>query len=106
MAVLSSTSVTGSDFALYRLTKTYAQIEASYDVSALLPDLFTPVLVMAMFLLAFCRDRLHRLETLWGGLLAWVVLAVATTFLVVGSVAKYTLPGRRLRTVRTESSPL
>jgi hypothetical protein len=36
-----------------------------WHTSALLPDLFTPVLVIAMFLLAFCRDRLHRLETLY-----------------------------------------
>jgi len=28
---------------------------------------------------------------------AWVVFAVATTFLMVGAVVKYTVPGRRLR---------
>lgn len=41
-----------------------------------------------------------------GGGRAWVVLAVATTFLVVGSVAKYTLPGRRLRTAGVPRSTL
>jgi uncharacterized protein len=37
---------------------------------------------------------------------AWVVLAVATTFLVAGGIAKYVLPGRRLRTAGVPRSTL
>lgn len=32
-----------------------------------------------------------------GSTTAWLVLAVATTFLAVGAVVKYTVPGRRLK---------
>jgi uncharacterized protein YqgC (DUF456 family) len=32
-----------------------------------------------------------------GSVVAWLVLALAVTFLAVGAVGKYTLPGRRLR---------
>jgi hypothetical protein len=41
-----------------------------------------------------------------GGRDAWVVFAVATTLLVAGSVVKYTLPGRRLRTAGVPSATL
>jgi uncharacterized protein YqgC (DUF456 family) len=37
---------------------------------------------------------------------AWVVLAVAATFLVVGSVVKYVVPGRRLKAVGVPSATL
>lgn len=37
---------------------------------------------------------------------AWVVFAVATTFLAVGSIVKYVVPGRRLRDKDIPSSTL
>ena len=37
---------------------------------------------------------------------AWIVLAVATTFLVVGAVVKYLVPGRRLRTAGIPTTTL
>lgn len=37
---------------------------------------------------------------------AWAVFAVATTFLVVGNVVKYVVPGRRLRTAGVPTSTL
>jgi hypothetical protein len=60
-----------------------------WHTSALLPDFFTPILVLAMFLLAFCRDRLHRLETLY--LVALTALATVVHLshipLAVGLIA-------------------
>jgi hypothetical protein len=70
-----------------------------WHTSALLPDLFTPVLVMAMFLLAFCRDRLHRLETLY--LVALVGLAtivhLSHILLAVGLIGAIAGARRALR---------
>jgi hypothetical protein len=70
-----------------------------WHTSALLPDLFTPVLVMAMFLLAFCRDRLHRLETLY--LVAMVALAtivhLSHVLLGVGLIGVIAVAPRLLR---------
>lgn len=37
---------------------------------------------------------------------AWVVFAVATTFIAVGSIVKYVVPGRRLRTNGVPASTL
>ena len=37
---------------------------------------------------------------------AWVVFAVATTFIALGSVVKYVVPGRRLRTSGVPTSTL
>lgn len=37
---------------------------------------------------------------------AWIVLAVATTFLAIGSVVKYTVPGRRLKASGIPSATL
>jgi uncharacterized protein YqgC (DUF456 family) len=37
---------------------------------------------------------------------AWVVFAIATTFIAVGSIAKYAVPGRRLRTSGVPTSTL
>lgn len=37
---------------------------------------------------------------------AWAVFAIATTFLVIGSVVKYVLPGRRLKTQGVPHSTL
>lgn len=45
-----------------------------WHTSALLPDFFTPVLVLAMFMLGLCRDDLNRLETLY--LVALTAVAV------------------------------
>lgn len=39
-----------------------------------------------------------------GGVTAWVVFAVAATFLVLGSVVKYVVPGRRLKDAGIPSS--
>ncbi len=37
---------------------------------------------------------------------AWVVFAIATTFIAVGSIVKYVVPGRRLRTSGVPTSTL
>ncbi|HEX2116841.1 MAG TPA: hypothetical protein VHM01_20745 [Alphaproteobacteria bacterium] len=44
-----------------------------WHTSALLPDCFTPILVLGVFLLAFCRGSLHRFEIAY--LVALVALA-------------------------------
>lgn len=41
-----------------------------------------------------------------GGSTAWLVFAVATAFLAIGAIVKYTLPGRRLKQVGVPSSTL
>jgi uncharacterized protein len=41
-----------------------------------------------------------------GGPTAWAVAAVATLFLVLGGVVKYTIPGRRLKTAGVPNSTI
>lgn len=64
-------------------------------VGIIVPVLPGPVLVLAAILL-WAGDA--------GSGTAWAVFAVATLFLVVGTVAKYALPGRRLKEAGIPSS--
>lgn len=81
-----------------------------WHASALLPDVFTPVLVLSMFLLGFCRDTLSRTETTY--LVALTALAavihlshipLAAGLIVVILVLRLAL---RLRDTRPPRTPV
>ena len=73
-------------------------------------------LIIAIGLVGVVVPFLPGLALVWGGVLlwalgrhdavAWVTLAVATVLLVAGTVAKYVLPGRRLRGAGVPNSSL
>ena len=82
----------------------------SWYVSHLMPDVFSSVLILVLFLLGFCRDRLARGETIYLFLLATVSicfhlsnLAIAGALAAAGLVAWLAVrtwrPGIRLGTL-------
>ncbi len=55
--------------------------DAPWVVSQLIPDVFTPLLVIALCLLMLAPERLHRWEKVWLFLLTTMAIAVHTTHL-------------------------
>jgi len=48
---------------------------APFTIALLMPDVFAPIVLLALLLLGFCRDSLSRMEGLWLGLLAAIGIA-------------------------------
>jgi uncharacterized protein YqgC (DUF456 family) len=84
------------------LTNGAADLLAALAIAVGLAGIIVPVLPGSLLILAALL--------LWAVIIAettgWVVFAVATTFVVVGQVVKYVLPGRRMRTVGVPNSTL
>jgi hypothetical protein len=79
-----------------------------WHTSALLPDFFTPIVVLGLFLLAFCRARLDRLEIAYLASLTTVAIVahlshipLALGLIVVIAVARFTLRWRERHRLAT-----
>ena len=72
---------------------TLTEILVAVAIAVGLAGIILPVLPGSLLVVG--AVLVWALET--GGSTAWVVFAVATTFVAAGTVVKYALPGRRLR---------
>ena len=72
---------------------TLTEIAVAVAIAVGLAGIILPVLPGSLLVVG--AVLVWALET--GGSTAWVVFAVATTFVAAGTVVKYALPGRRLR---------
>lgn len=72
---------------------TLTEIAVAVAIAVGLAGIILPVLPGSLLVVG--AVLVWALET--GGSAAWVVFAVATTFVAAGTVVKYALPGRRLR---------
>lgn len=81
---------------------------APWFTAMLMPDVFTPVVVLCTFLLGFGEDRLHRLEMLAVGLMGALGVAVHLSHLptALALVALVLLARRRWRPVLRVCLPL
>jgi hypothetical protein len=70
-----------------------------WHTSALLPDFFTPIVVLGLFLLAFCRERLSMVETVYvAGVTALAIVAHLSHIpLAVGLIVTIALTRLALR---------
>jgi hypothetical protein len=80
----------------------------SWHVSHVLPDVFAGVLILAMFLLGFARDRLGRWETVYLFLLSAASMCFHLTNLVIGLGLVVAIGAARLfwRPSRERARPL
>ncbi len=58
----------------------------SWYVSQIMPDIFAGILVPALFLTAFCRDRLTRAERVWFPILIVLSIMLHPTHLAIAAV--------------------
>ncbi|WP_204251096.1 hypothetical protein [Elioraea rosea] len=81
---------------------------APYTIGLLMPDVFTPALVLCLFLLGFGADRLGRGEMVWAFLVATLGIAAHLSHLPVAAalVVLGLLLRRTLRPVVRMASPL
>jgi hypothetical protein len=81
---------------------------APFTVALLMPDVFTALVVLALFLLGFGESRLSRAEMLWAGLVATVGIAAHLSHLLVAAavIALGALLARRLWPALRMAAPL
>lgn len=81
---------------------TLTEIAVAVAIAVGLAGIILPVLPGSLLVVG--AVLVWALDT--GGSTAWVVFAVATTFVAVGTVVKYAVPGRRLREQGVPSTTL
>ena len=81
---------------------------APFTIALLMPDVFAPVVLIALLLLGFSRDRLSRAEAVALGLLAAVGIAAHLSHLPLAAaiIALVLLLARRVRPVLRAAAPL
>ncbi|WP_439596116.1 hypothetical protein [Falsiroseomonas sp.] len=81
---------------------------APFTIALLMPDVFAPVVVLALLLLGFARDSLSRVEVLWLGLLAAIGIATHLSHLplALALVVFVALVARRPWPVLRAAAPL
>ncbi len=81
---------------------------APYTVALLMPDVFAPIVLLALLLLGFARHTLSRRAAVWLGLLASIGIAAHLSHLPLAAsiVVMVLLLGRRLRPALRSAAPL
>ncbi|MBU8539711.1 hypothetical protein [Falsiroseomonas tokyonensis] len=81
---------------------------APFTIALLMPDVFAPVVLLALLLLGFARDSLSRVEVLWLGLLASIGIATHLSHLplALALVVFVALVARRVWPVLRAAAPL
>ncbi|MDO9500291.1 hypothetical protein [Falsiroseomonas sp.] len=87
---------------------TAALTTAPFTIALLMPDVFAPIVLLALLLLGFARDALTRAEAFWLGLLAAIGIATHLSHvpLALALVVFVALVARRVWPVLRAAAPL